>query len=250
MDQALTNKDRWQSAQIAERMYWQGYRTSRAKLKPLIDEYWSYYLRILKNYLKPQDRVLDIGCGPDGVINYIDNEQKYGLDPLMDFYLSNFEMPKNINWKKGVGENIPFETDFFDFVITTNTLDHTKEPQKMLKEISRVLKRGCFLFLTVNCYGPLSMLYKRAKEIVGKRVDPLHPHSLPFWQVEKLLMGSKFDVRVVRSGIVDMGKYAGKKPSLRKEKRVSPLRALCKTDKIFGYDATGFLFIAVNNREE
>jgi 2-polyprenyl-3-methyl-5-hydroxy-6-metoxy-1,4-benzoquinol methylase len=48
----------------------------------------------------------------------------------MDFYLSNFEMPENINWKKGVGEDIHFETEFFDLVITTNALDHTKDPKK------------------------------------------------------------------------------------------------------------------------
>jgi predicted SAM-dependent methyltransferase len=37
--------------------------------RALIDEYWSHYLRVMKNYLKPQDKVLDIGCGPHGHFN-------------------------------------------------------------------------------------------------------------------------------------------------------------------------------------
>jgi hypothetical protein len=72
---------RWQSAQIGERLYWQGYKNSRSRVKPLIDKYWSRYLEVLKDYLKPRAKVLDIGCGPDGLINYIDNAEKYGLDP-------------------------------------------------------------------------------------------------------------------------------------------------------------------------
>ncbi len=43
-------------------------------------------------------------------------------------------------------ENIPFESDFFDAVITTDTCYFWKEPRKVYMEINRVLKtKGIFV---------------------------------------------------------------------------------------------------------
>lgn len=46
-------------------------------------------------------------------------------------------------------ENLPFEAGSFDYVLCSAVLEHTKNPEKVLKEILRVLKDGGGLFLTV-----------------------------------------------------------------------------------------------------
>ena len=85
----------------------------------------SVCLRSLKAYteFKEESRILEIGCGADGIINYISKGEKTAVDPLMDYYTSNFTMSKEVNWISGVGEDIPFEDEHFDIVLTINTLD-------------------------------------------------------------------------------------------------------------------------------
>lgn len=127
-----------------------------------LEKYWGWYVDIIAKYisLKPEWQILDIGCGPDGIINYIPVGQRFGLDPLMDFYLSNFELPPDIEWKTGTMEDIPFGSDYFDIVITTNALDHSLDPQKGLGEIHRDLKRGGSLIVIVHCYAPFRRLLR------------------------------------------------------------------------------------------
>lgn len=204
-------EERWEIAQKSEREYWNNWKLFVAEeLKAVVKEYWDHYLRLIKKHIELQGRILDIGCGPNGMINHIDQAERFGLDPLMDFYLSNFKMPRGIKWRKGVGESIPFENEYFDLVITTNTLDHTKQPEKMLEEVNRVLRKGGLLFLSVNCYGPLSLLGRGILEKLGIG-STLHPFSLSFSQIQHLLRKLKFDVMVSGLGIGFLGEYIRKK---------------------------------------
>jgi len=210
------NKKRWMLAQDDERRHWDIWKNIVKEhwdlYKNIVKEYWNLHLRFMKRYvdLKSGDTILDIGCGPWGMINYIDKGDRYGLDSLMDYYLLNFEMPRNINFLKGMGEDVPFKNECFDIVIATNTLDHTKDPKRMLEEIRKVLRKNGILFLTTNCYGPLYRMRREVMERLG-RGDKLHPHSLSFWRVEELMVKSKFHVKVIRSGIGDLGDYSYKR---------------------------------------
>ena len=79
---------------------------------------------------------MEIGSGPKGIINHINKSERYALDPLTDYYKNTFKLSEEIKWLKGIGEDIPFKNDYFDAVISTNTLDHTFNPQKVLEEIN------------------------------------------------------------------------------------------------------------------
>jgi ubiquinone/menaquinone biosynthesis C-methylase UbiE len=164
---------RWKLAQIHEKGYWaEWWKHGQARAGKA---YWNGYLRLLEKLCDLREaRILDIGCGPDGMINYINGYEKYALDSLMDYYLKNFDMPKDVMWIKGVGEFLPFKNNSFDLIITTNTLDHMHDPGKALTEINRVLKSRCILFLTVTCYSPLVRHYKALREKV-RIGDVFHP---------------------------------------------------------------------------
>lgn len=197
---------RFEQAQESERDGWDKlWKDNRARQdKP--KEYWQHYIGLLKEWanLKPSDKALDIGCGPYGMISYLDQGRRYGLDPLIDFYLSNFDMPKEVKWERGCGEDMPFEDSFFDVVITTNTIDHTQNPQAVLNEINRVLKEHGFLFLTVNTYSWRVRAVKVFLERIGAG-DPAHPHTLTATEVKQLLNKSGFKIVRTSGGVGDLG---------------------------------------------
>ncbi len=94
------SKGRLELAQIGQRKYWeQGWKGDIDRQQEA-KNHWSRLVSILKEQinLKPNDKILDIGCGPCGMINCFDIGERYGLDPLIDYYLSNFDMPRVSKW--------------------------------------------------------------------------------------------------------------------------------------------------------
>jgi len=47
------------------------------------------------------------------------------------------------------GKRLPFETNSFDTIISTEVLEHCPEPEVFLYEVFRVLKKGGVFFFTV-----------------------------------------------------------------------------------------------------
>jgi ubiquinone/menaquinone biosynthesis C-methylase UbiE len=190
--------DRFKRAQVYQRRYWDERWKDNQERQQQAKEIWNRYINILKAQadLKPSDKILDIGCGPCGMINFITVGERYGLDPLMDYYLSNFDMPPEVKWIKGLGEALPFADKQFKIVIATDTLDHTENPGKVLKEIKRVLKDGGFAFLTLNTYSQTTNLIKNIHRGLGIE-SPAELSSFSFKQVRRLL--ESFGFRIVNS---------------------------------------------------
>jgi len=92
-------------------------------------------------------RVLDIGTGTGSLAiefaKKIPGVEVIGLD-LSDVVLEvareNAQNVSRVSFEKGDAENMPFEDDTFDLVISSNTLHLVKNPIKMFDEIQRVLK--------------------------------------------------------------------------------------------------------------
>jgi len=235
-------EERWKITQEYAKNSWSNWKLSESEeRKEIIKKYWDWYLNFLKDYLKEESRILEIGCGGDGIINYISKGAKYTLDPLIDFYALNFDMPKEVKLIKGVGEKLPFKNDYFDIIITTNTLDHTKQPEKFLEEIKKTLKKDGTLFLTVNCFSPIHRFYRGTMERIGMG-DEGHPYAFSFKQVEGALKKLGFDIITSNMGILDLGRYVNKKMG-QKERRLA--RFVFWIDKkLAGYSTIDFLFIA------
>jgi len=53
-----------------------------------------------------------------------------------------YSVSERIEFKKGDASKMPFEDSVFDFVISSGSLHHWKEPIKVFNEIHRVLKEG------------------------------------------------------------------------------------------------------------
>ena len=77
-------------------------------------------------------KILDIGCG------YSANNYATTICDIQD--LSNFYKNKNFVILKN--NDLPFDDNQFDFVISSHVMEHVKDLQYFIKEIERVSKRG------------------------------------------------------------------------------------------------------------
>lgn len=199
---------RWKNAQSAEKTWWnEEWRNRKSKIDVFkLKTYWQHYINCAKKYMdfNHNYKILDIGCGPDGIINYINIGERYGLDPLMMYYLTNFKMPIDIKWIEGKAEYLPFDNNFFDLIFTTNALDHSRDPKKYLKEIYRCLKSNGYLYLTVDCYGNYSAKFKNIREKIGLG-SMIHPHSFTKIQIHDLIKLAGFDLIAEHKGLGNQG---------------------------------------------
>lgn len=93
--------------------------------------------------------ILDIGSGPIPSAECFNNARLYCLDPSFPAYIrSGFPIhcyQDSTKFVYGYSENIPFEDNYFDAVISVNAIDHVDDLFKTAEEIHRVLKSNGLL---------------------------------------------------------------------------------------------------------
>jgi SAM-dependent methyltransferase len=100
---------------------------------------------MFKKFLAPYlvGKVLDIGCGPQPVPEYLDGYPPHlisGIDPLAP------AEPHPFEFYQGVAEFLPWNDQVFDVVIAATSLDHVLLLEKVFSEVCRVLKdKGHFI---------------------------------------------------------------------------------------------------------
>ena len=92
-------------------------------------------LRIIKENLEinKSDRLLDVGCGTGFSLEYFDCDST-GLEPSKEMTRDNKKIII------GKAENLPFENNSFDIVISVTAIHNFNDIEKGLKEIKRVGK--------------------------------------------------------------------------------------------------------------
>lgn len=121
---------------------------------------------LVRGYVTPDSRVLDLGCGRGGVVELFWRDVKLaaGLDPDQPS-LAEYRAP-GMPILRGVGERLPFTGESFDLVVCLWVLEHLKDPQTVLGEVRRVLRPGGhFVFLTPNLRNPLLVLNRIGKAL-------------------------------------------------------------------------------------
>lgn len=114
------------------------------KIKTLKDFINYRFIQNLK--LKRGESVLDLGCNAGELLNKIVASYRvkgFGLD-ISD---KTIEVAKRFNPYKneyvvGDGENLPYPSDSFNVVVSTDVLEHVPRPDMVMNEIARVLKPG------------------------------------------------------------------------------------------------------------
>ena len=96
--------------------------------------------------LAPNAKILDLGCGNGDIVqSYRElGYECYGCD-LKFKEGNNVETLKKHSWIRLVDPtdySLPFESNFFDVVLTNQVMEHVKDYESTLKEMSRVMKKG------------------------------------------------------------------------------------------------------------
>jgi ubiquinone/menaquinone biosynthesis C-methylase UbiE len=104
------------------------------------------------------EKLLDIGSGPYPSALAFAASQVFCLDPLLPTYMR-IGYPIHLYEPRarfvfGHSENMPFESEFFDSVVSVNAIDHVDDFEKTALEIRRVLKPGGKFRMHVHYHKP------------------------------------------------------------------------------------------------
>ncbi len=128
---------------------------------PTWDDTLVYLSAKLPTFCTGDAVVLDAGCGNG---NYVIDENRKNIAWAVGVDVSGEHIKKNIcldEIEVCTLENLPFSANTFDVVISLWVLEHLSDPEKVFKEIARVLKpSGVFMFATPNIgYLPLKLVH-------------------------------------------------------------------------------------------
>jgi len=180
----MLKKTDWHRSQKAEIEFW--------KKRPKVDSHFStiYWKKELSEFGRGFDifenkKIIEIGCGPMGMIHYIPGKEKIGLDPLIENY-ENLGILENrdVKYIKGKAEIINFCDNYFDIAICLNVLDHTENPKEVLRDIKRVLKFGGILILHTHY---IIYWFKKLFIFFIKILDKPHPHHFNHKEINKMI---------------------------------------------------------------
>jgi SAM-dependent methyltransferase len=179
----------WQEAQARELAFWRwvafhGYDGKDPVMFPLFQEHFMVSTFYRTGWAMAEFReaaILELGCGPLGMIEFLPGARRVAFDPLNDRYSRLFANFRDrsiefISDRRQLAE----DTASFDLAICHNVLDHTDDPARWFNELFTKLKIGGRFIFQVNLSKP------DLPQSAGHR--QMHPSPLAFDQVMGWLM--------------------------------------------------------------
>jgi SAM-dependent methyltransferase len=100
-------------------------------------------------------RVLDIGCGPRGSLEWAHMaRERVGVDPLAKKYRKLGTDAHAMRYVNAGAESMPLPDQHFDVVAALNSLDHAEDVDQAIGEIKRVTRPGGLFLLIVEINHP------------------------------------------------------------------------------------------------
>ena len=197
----------------------------------------NYALRVLKNLnIDPKGKTaLEVGSG-GGILTEEICKMGFnttGIDPADESLLTARNHAKagglNIQYDKGIGEQLPYPDQCFDVVFCCDVLEHLRDLPKVISEISRVLKpNGVFIYDTLNrTFISNLVAIKIWQEWKRWAFMPANLHVWKMFikpdEIKKLLAGSGFEWQG----------HVGSQPNVSIPKMLSYLRKRTKGEWTF-----------------
>lgn len=134
-------------------------------------------IRFIDKYSnKYSGKLVDVGCGSKFYINYFTEVDKYiGID------IANDEADIIADAKF-----LPISADSIAVVLCTQVIEHDPEPQKIIAEIHRILKKGGILILSAPQMGKL-------------HGEPNDYYRYTKWGLKYLLLRNGLDIQVIET---------------------------------------------------
>lgn len=186
----LISLKRWKAAQEVEREEWSDPTHALKDYDGWMDFLKNnfgldHHLKLFKGKV-----VVEIGCGPYGIIHFLNYSEGFrvGLDSMRFTRYWKTAVPPTFHIVS-MGEFLPLRSETVDVIICFNVLDHVFDPQKVMNEISRVLKRNGILLLWVVTIRDLL----RKLRVVLDKIDKPHPYHFTLQDVMNILQKSDLE---------------------------------------------------------
>lgn len=152
-------------------------RAENALRNPWIEE-------TIRNALGEKASIVDIGCGAGLLTNYLAKKghRVFGVD-LSEKSLQSAQKrdaTSSVIYQKANASALPFPDESFDAVSAMDLLEHVENPEQVISEASRVLKKGGLFFFHTFSRNFLSWLIViKGVEWAVKNTPPhMHVYSL------------------------------------------------------------------------
>lgn len=175
----------------------------------------AFYLDKLLNQIDSGSKLLDVGCGI-GLNSFLTARKginTIGIDidkekiSIANLMLSKTKYP-HLQFNLDNATKLKFRNEYFNHAICIEVLEHVNKDEKALGEISRVLKKGGFLFLSVPGIGLISKINQHSKhhiregyglEELRKKLHTANFKIIKVIKIEHTLLG--FGIRYLNDEI-------------------------------------------------
>ncbi len=109
-------------------------------------------------------RVLDVGCGGGSVAKAVKHARPdlevFGCDLSESALTIARSNPEGVDFRLATAERLPFGDGELDFVWIFDVLEHVDDPERVLREVARVLKPGGGFHIVLPLEGQPRTLYR------------------------------------------------------------------------------------------
>ena len=156
----------------------------------------------LKQLRWKKGKILDVGCGNCRNLLLFRNLDCYGIDfsKNMLAQANKFTRKHNlkVKLKPAPAEKLPFNPNYFDYVLAIAVLHHLKNPETAIKEIHRVLKPNGEAYITVWNKLQLRFLFKKKETYIPwkqkKQTLYRYYNFIGYFQLKKMLKKNNFKI--------------------------------------------------------
>lgn len=157
-------------------------------------------LKNVLDYISSSPRkILDVGCASGWFISQVaktfPKAKCFGID-VYDKAISYAQTQyPDIEFKVADAHKIPYENETFDTVICTEVLEHVDDPEAVLSEIKRVLKKDGWAVIELDSGSLLfSIAWYLWRKFNGKVWNDSHIHSFNVKKLESMIIKSGFKI--------------------------------------------------------
>lgn len=176
----------------------------------LLQRIWHFNkLQVVSSLIpnKP-NKILDVGCASGWFISEISKKfpktQCYGIDVYAQAIVLAKKLYPQIKFKVADAHKLPFKKDAFEVVVCTEVLEHVENPQKVILEIKRILKRAGTAVIELDSGSLLfSVAWFIWKKFKGRVWQDSHLTSFTVSKLETLI--TAYGLKVIKKRKFNLG---------------------------------------------
>lgn len=133
---------------------------------------------LVRKYGRPGDMLLDVGVGLGRLLAPLEGFHRFGMDITMDYLKRARDEGINVAYARI--EDMPYRSELFDVIVTTDVLEHVLDLNYCTDQILRVLKTGGVLIVRVphndlleayvDTPGPYELVHLRKFDVPSLRL--------------------------------------------------------------------------------